>query len=250
MPIAKELKKVLTFRDADGKITASKGTVCNLIEDGGKRYVEKQWTAGDWVFSAEYEYQVEKHAYTQCIALNLPVPALLDFDDAQRKLCIEFVPGSRLDTPATDTKHLTAIVEFFDQFRGIGSPPSLSLHGMKDAAVRRYNTDQLQYLFPQDGVWTQIDAVYESFIRDLPQYAIPFDGILKNALLSGDRLFFIDFEWTIQGPYEFALARIAVEFNQYDSPEVMSRVERLISTTSFFFGSTCTVVSRNRCSST
>ena len=51
-----------------------------------------------------------------------------------------------------------------------------------------------------------------------------FDGIY--ALWDGT-LYCFDFEWTIAGPYEFTLARVAVEFNEYGNPEIISRVTEM-----------------------
>ena len=37
-------------------------------------------------------------------------------------------------------------------------------------------------------------------------------------------MFFVDFEWSIAGSYEFTLARIAVEFSRYDDADILARV--------------------------
>jgi len=45
-------------------------------------------------------------------------------------------------------------------------------------------------------------------------------------LLAEDTLKFIDFEWTISGPHEFTLARVAVESRALEHPEILKRVKR------------------------
>ena len=227
MKIIEKLKEVKVFRDSDGNIEAQKGTTCNLIEDGGRRYVEKQWVSGDWVFSGDYEYRVEKHIYQESNALGLPVPRLLGFDDADRKLRIEFTPGSRPETPCDDMRLLPPVLEFYDQFKNLTFPRGLELHKMDGGCVHKYRLDQLQFIFPEEGTWTHLDSLYESLLRDLPYFTLPFDRILHNALLRDGTLFFVDFEWTIAGPHEFTLARIAVEFKRYEDAEILARLDDL-----------------------
>ncbi|HDY65754.1 MAG TPA: hypothetical protein ENH84_05935 [Phycisphaerae bacterium] len=227
MKIIEKLKEINVFRDSDGNPSAQKGTTCNVIEDGGGTYVEKQWVSGDWVFSGDYEYRVEKHIYQGSNALGLPVPRLLDFDDADRKLRIEYTPGSRPKTPCGNMRLLLPVLQFYDQFKNIAFPSGPELHKMDESCIHKYRLDQLQFIFPEEGTWSRLDALYESFLRDIPYFTLPFDRILHNALLHDEGLFFVDFEWTIAGPHEFTLARIAVEFNRYDYPEIVSRVDDL-----------------------
>lgn len=215
------------FRDSDGNIEAQKGTMCNLVQVGADRFVEKQWVSDDWVFGADYEYRVEKHIYQECNALELPVPRLLEFYDTERKLRIEYVPGMRPDTPCRETHLLVPVLSFYDQFRNIGSPDEVALHKMDESCVHKYRLDQLQFIFPEEKTWTRLDTLYESFLQDIPYFTLPFDRILHNCLLGEEKIFFVDFEWTISGPHEFTLARIAVEFNLYDDTEILSRVNDL-----------------------
>lgn len=64
--------------NSDGE-SAQKGTTCNVVEHDGRTFVEKQWVTGDWVFSGDYEYYVEKHVYHVSPSLGLPVAGLLSF---------------------------------------------------------------------------------------------------------------------------------------------------------------------------
>ena len=227
MKIIEKLKEVAIFRDSDGQVTGQKGTTCNLIQDGDRQYVEKQWVSGDWVFTADYEYGVEKYIYQESNASDLPVPRLLDFDDTERKLCIEYISGTRPETPCNNRCHLSPVLQFYDEFRCIRFPDTLQLHKMDQDQVHTYRLNQLQYIFPAEEMWTHLDSVYESFLRNIRYFTLPFDRILHNSLLSDGRLFFVDFEWTIAGPYEFTLARTAVEFNLYDNVQILSRVDNL-----------------------
>ena len=215
---------MVVFRDPDGTVSGSKGSVCNLIEDGGEQHVEKKWVSGDWVFSADYEYRVEKFIYQQCNAMNLPVPRLLGFEDAERKLLLEYIKGTRVETPNDSEEYLRAVLRFQDRCKDIAVPASVRLWRMDEPLIHKYRLDQLKYIFPEESIWRRLDELYESFLADLEYFTIPFDQILKNAILSGETLFFVDFEWTISGPYEFTLARLAIEFNQYESPLILDRV--------------------------
>jgi hypothetical protein len=225
MEIIKTLKDVRVFRDDDGVQTAQKGTTCKLVQDGRQRYVEKSWVSGDWVFPGDYEYGVEKRVYNAANELGLPAPALIDCDDVKRTLLIEFIEGEPVQHPCSNERHLLAVLGFFDAFRQIAFSPSVQLYKMDGEAIHKYRLDRLQFRFPEDDVWQRIDSLYESFLKDIPYCSLPFDGILKNTIASGDGLVFIDFEWTIAGPHEFTLARTAVEFNEYEHSEILSRVE-------------------------
>jgi len=227
MNIIEKFKDVTVFRDSNGNIEGQKGTTCNLMDDGTQQYVEKQWVSGDWVFSVDYEYRVEKHIYQESNVLGLFVPQLLDFDDTDRKLRIEYISGVRPDTPCGNMQLLPPILQFYDQFKNITSPHGLALHKMDGSCIHKYRLDQLQFIFPEVETWTRLNVLYESFLGDPPCFTLPFDRILHNALLCDEGLFFVDFEWTISGPYEFTLARIAVEFNCYDDKQVLSRVDDL-----------------------
>lgn len=245
------LKEVVVFRDDSGQVTAQKGTTCDLIEDGDQQWVEKQWVTGDWLFEADYEYQVEKHIYRQANALGLPVPTLLDADDATRMLRMTYLAGTRLATPCEEVGHLPAVLRFYDLFKGIAFPNTLPLSPMDGERLHQHRRDQFRYGFPREDVWRRVDALYQQCLCDIPHDTIPFDRILHNTLLcedttrpqnvvgsidlkspwelnrSGSTIFFYDFEWTIAGPHEFTLARIAVEFNRCDAPQILSRVKRL-----------------------
>ena len=225
MEIVEKLKEVRVFRDSHGRVTGRKGTTCNVIRDGDRKYVEKQWVTGDWVFSADYEYGVEKHVYQESNAAGLPVPTLFDFDDDERTLRIEYVPGARPGTPCDDRCLLAPVLQFYDRFKHIAFPDALELQRMDGRQIHKYRLDQLQYIFPKKEVWAHIDSVYESFLRDISCFTVPFDRILHNALVGPGRLAFVDFEWTIAGSHEFTLARTAVEFNLYEGEEILARVD-------------------------
>jgi len=221
------LKEIVVFRNDDGQVSAQKGTTCDLIDDGGRQWVEKQWITGDWVFDADYEYRVEKHIYQQANARGLPVPELLDFNDAERKLWLAYLTGTRLDTPCREVGHLPAVLQFYDAFKEIAFPAALPLSRMDEARIYQYRLDQFQYIFPREEVWQRVIMLYEQCLRDIPYQTIPFDRILHNTLLCDGTLRFYDFEWTIAGPHDFTLARIAVEFTCCDEPQILSRVTRL-----------------------
>lgn len=203
----------------------SKGTSCVLIEDGGSTYVEKTWHFGDWLFGGEYEYNVEKHIYQEANARGLSVPQLLDFDDTDRKLRIEYVSGERVATPCLETYLLESALEFYDEFKTICFPKTRPLYTMDGAHMHDYRLDQLKHSKSYRAIWDQVDSMYESFLSDIPHYTVPFDQIVKNSFVCDRQLVFIDFEWTIAGPHEFTLARLAVEFNAYDDTRILSRVE-------------------------
>ena len=218
------LKEVTVFRDSDGRVAAQKGTTCTRFSDGQEEWVEKQWVSGDWVFPGDYEYGVEKCVYETANALGLPVPRLLGSNDEESKLLIEYVRGSRVSWPCDDSSLLTPVLVFFDAFKEIEFTHALTLFKMDEERIHKYRLDQLQFIFPEESVWKKLDSIYESFLQNIQYCSIPFDRILKNTILCDGTLFFLDFEWTIAGPYEFTLARAAVEFNEYDNPEITSRV--------------------------
>jgi hypothetical protein len=220
----RELSGVRVFRDPDGAVTGTKGTVCTLCEDGSGPFVEKHWASGDWIFSADYGYQVEKHLYQQCRTRGLPVPELIGCDDVERKLRIEYVEGPTLEPPCDSGRHLRHVLEFFDEFREIPGPPGLDLRPMEGDRMHRCRLSQLRYVFPEEQVWRELDELYEPFLEDVLDCAVPFDGVLKNTFLRDGELVFFDFEWTIAGPYEFTLARAAIEFSRYDDGPIISRV--------------------------
>ncbi len=218
------LKEVTVFRDSDGKVTGQKGTTCTRFSDGQQEWVEKQWVSGDWVFPGDYEYGVEKRVYEIANSLDLPVPRLLGSNDEERKLLIEYLEGSSVRWPCDDSSLLVPVLVFFDAFKEIEFTPELTLYKMDGERIRKYRLDQLQFIFPEEPVWKKLDSIYESFLQNIQYCSIPFDRILKNTILFKGTLFFLDFEWTIAGPYEFTLARTAVEFNQYAHSEILSRV--------------------------
>lgn len=218
------LKEVKVFRDSDGNATGRKGTVCSRFSNGPRQWVEKKWVSGDWVFPGDYEYGVEKYVYENADALGLPVPRLLDSNDEERTLHIEYIPGASISWPCEDRVLLNQVLSFFDVFKEMDFAPAVILFKMDGERIHKYRLDQLQYIYPDASIWRKLDSIYESFLRGIPYSSIPFDRILKNTLLWQGTLYFFDFEWTIAGPYEFILARAAVEFNQYDSPEIISRV--------------------------
>jgi len=221
------LKDVKVFRDSDGNTTGQKGTVCSRFSDGQRQWVVKKWVSGDWVFPGDYEYGVEKCVYEKAEVLGLPVPRLLESNDEERTLHIEYIPGTSISWPCEDSNLLPPVLSFFDVFKEIKFTPAVALFKMDGERIHKYRLDQLQFIFPDACVWKRLDSIYESFLRNIRYSSIPFDRILKNALLQDGTLYFFDFEWTIAGPYEFTLARAAVEFNEYDNPEIISRVTEM-----------------------
>ena len=227
MKIIKKLQEPRVLPTGDGTFGFRKGTACNVIEDGGQTYVEKQWLYGDWLFSGEYEYNVEKHIYQEANERGLAVPRLLEFDDTDRKLRMEYVEGVRVETPCSDLRHLSAALGFYDAFKTIRFPSTRKLYTMDGNHMHDYHVDQLKHSKRFRAIWRQVDAIYESFLCCIPYFTIPYDAILKNALARDNELVFMDFDWTIAGPHECTLARLAVEFSAYDNREILSRVDDL-----------------------
>lgn len=221
------LKEVKVFRDSDGNVTGRKGTACSRFCDGRQQWIEKKWVSGDWVFPGDYEYKVEKCVYKTADVMGLPVPRLLRSFDEKRTLHIEYIPGASISWPCEDMGLLPHVLSFFDVFKEFDFTPAVILYKMDGERIHKYRLDQLRYIFPEVSIWQKLDSIYESFLRKIPYSSIPFDRILKNTLLWDETLYFLDFEWTIAGPYEFTLARAAVEFNEYDNPEILSRVTEM-----------------------
>ncbi len=226
MKIIKRLQEPRVLPTVDGTYGFRKGTSCTVIEDGGETYVEKRWVYGDWLFSGEYEYNVEKCIYQEANARRLSVPKLLDFDDSDRKLRMEYVEGERVCTPCSELRHLSSALEFYDVFKAISFPETRTLYTMDGNHMRDYRVDQLKHSTRFPAMWREVDSIYQGFLRGIPHLTIPFDAILKNALVRDDKLVLMDFDWTIAGPHEFTLARLAVEFNAYDSTKITRRVDR------------------------
>ena len=225
MKTVKRLQQPRELPDKDGNPSGfRKGTSATAVEDGSRSYVEKEWIYGDWLFSAEYGYNVEKHIYQEANARGLSVPQLLDSDDTDRKLRVAYVEGERVGTPCSDLRYLSNALEFYDAFKTIRFPSTRELHTMGGAHMRDYELDQLKHSSFRP-IWEQVDQIYQAFLSDIPHYTMPFDAILKNALVCSGKLVFMDFDWTIAGPHEFTLARLAVEFNAFDNTQILSRVE-------------------------
>jgi hypothetical protein len=222
------IKKIREPRELPGEAGAPsgfrKGTACTVIEDGGRTYVEKEWLFGDWLFSAEYGYSVEKHIYQEANSHRLSVPQLFEFDDTDRKLRMEYVEGLCLDTPCSDLHYLSEALEFYDVFKTINFPATRPLCPMDGHHMHDYRLDQLKHSKRLRPMWEEVDAIYTTLLNGIPHVTIPFDAILKNALVRNNRLLFTDFDWTISGPHEFSLARLAFEFSVYDNPQIHSRV--------------------------
>lgn len=227
MHIVDKLQQVRMVPNSDGTEGEKKGTNVFVIEDNGRKHVEKQWVFGDWVFTADYEYHIEKCIYTRANAIGLPVPKLLDSNDSDRVLRLEFIQGPRIETPCVDTSLMMPVLQFHDQFKNIILPDDAPPHKMDHDCVHKYRLDQLKWHYPNDRTWKYLDRLYESFLKDIPYYTLPFDSILRNSLQCKAGLVFVDFEWTIAGPYEFTLARIAAEFRCYDAIEIISRADNL-----------------------
>ncbi len=225
MKLLKQLKDTMDFHDDEGNIVARKGTTCDLMAVGPERFVKKQWHSGDWVFDAEYEYAIEKHIYTDGNEAGLPIPRMVDFNDEDRSLLLEFVEGEYVETPCDDTSLLSDVVSFHDQYKGLGFPEKVAPILMDGDLIHNYRLEQLQYIFGAGQLCDTFDSIYESMLQGIGHAAIPFDRILHNTLNTNNGLCFYDFEWTVAGPYEFTLARIAVEFKAVDNQHILERVE-------------------------
>jgi hypothetical protein len=219
------LKDVLVWKDDKGKIVHQKGTRCTLIQNGSERLIEKEWVSGDWLFTADYQYSIEKSLYEKCGTLGLPVPKLIDSDDEKRVLHIEYIEGPKLKPPCKEIHHLLPILDFFDHYKKI--QPESDLWPITGQQIHTYHFQRIQYSIPDESAHDQIDQIFTSFLDGVRLFTIPFDAILKNVIVSNRGLYFIDFEWTIGGPYELVLARLASEFNLYDHDLIMERVESL-----------------------
>ena len=158
--------------------------------------------------------------------MGLPIPCLLQHDDDSRTLLFEYVEGYEIQTPCSDLSILPFVVDFQDEFKNLGFPPDLSPCAMDGEVINQYRLDQLEYILGTGEVAKSVCTIYESFLANLDYCTIPFDRILHNAITSAQGLIFYDFEWTITGPYEFTLARIAVEFDDYDNSYILDRVVR------------------------
>lgn len=228
MKIIKKLQEPRELPGEDGAPSGfRKGTACTVIEDGGRTCVEKEWLFGDWLFSAEYGYNVEKHIYQETNYRGLSVPQLFEFDDTDRKLRVEYVEGRCLETPCSDLHRLSDALEFYDVFKTISFPATRTLCPMDGNHMHDHRVDQFKHSKRFRAVWREIDAIYESFLAGIPHFTIPFDAILKNALVRDNKLVFTDFDWTVAGPYEFTLVRLAYEFTAYDNPYILSRVDHV-----------------------
>ena len=227
----KTIRKLREPRELPGEDGAPsgfrKGTACTAIEDGGRTYVEKEWLFGDWLFSAEYGYNVEKRIYQEANARGLSVPQLYEYDDTDRKLRMEYVDGRRVEAPCSDLQRLSDALEFYDVFRTISFPAARTLCPMDGDTMRDYRVDQLKHSKRFRPMWEEVDAIYATLLDDIPHFTIPFDAILTNALVRDNSLVFTDFDWTIAGPHEHTLVRLAYEFRAYDNPQILSRVDNL-----------------------
>lgn len=218
------LKDLLIWKDDNGNVTSQKGTRCTLIRDGETKVVEKEWVSGDWLFTAEYQYAVEKNLYEQCHALGLSVPRLIDSDDKKKILLLEYIEGPKLKPPCQDLNHLLPILTFFDCYKDIQLD---LLWPITKEQIAQYNFRCIQHAISDEEVCQRVDQIFRSFFDEAPLLTIPFDAILKNIIQGDDRLYFIDFEWSIAGPYELVLARLASEFNVYDNDLILGSVEEL-----------------------
>lgn len=202
-----------------------KGTYCDLIEKAGCRLVRKHFALGDWLFPAQYEYEVEKHVYLRGAELNLPIPRLIDHSDKERYIDIEFVEGSYPEIPATSPELLTEVLSFIDAFSTVGFPKKVLPERMAGHTLSSYRREQLEYLTDDIPLREEFHSLYESVLDDTRVKSVPFDRILHNTFATDSGLVFYDFEWTVSAPIEFALARIAVECQSHASSSVIDRVQ-------------------------
>lgn len=226
MKLVRRLKDTWENRDDDGNLLSQKGTTCDLLASGASRFVRKQWHTGDWVFSGDYEYAVEKHVYLIGNDLGLPMPKLFEFDDTNRSLLLEYVDGEYIDTPCDDYGILPEVLDFYDRYANIGIPEEVEPCTMEGGQIHNYRLEQLGWMFGPGDVYDTIDTIYEGFLQGVEHLMVPFDRILHNTMKTADGLQFYDFEWTITGPHEFTLARIAVEFRAYDHTLIRDRIGR------------------------
>ena len=121
------LKDVKIFRDSDGNVTGQKGTVCSRFSDGRRQWVEKKWVSGDWVFSQETTNTEWRSAFMKWqMFMGLPVPRLLESNDKERTLHIEYIPGASISWPCEDSGLLPPVLSFFDVFKEIDFAPAVS----------------------------------------------------------------------------------------------------------------------------
>jgi hypothetical protein len=224
MRIIGRIKDIHQIRDSDGTLLAQKGTTCDLIDIDGRRYVKKRWHTGDWLFSRDYAYGIEKAVYLHGNAGALPVPRMVDFSDEDCWILVEHLDGAAVPTPCCDPAKLTSVLRFLDQYRKIGLPDGLTPQRLDSEIHKDYFRETLEYVFARPQSATEIfDRYYEMLPRS-ELVTAPFDRILHNAIDTRDGLRFFDFEWTVAAPFEFALARAAVEFQAYDHPEIGRRI--------------------------
>ena len=140
-------------------------------------------------------------------------------------MLLEHIEGEYIETPCADKSLLSIVVSFQDEFKEIGFPSDLSPRLMDETETHEYRLEQLKYILGTGSLCDNVDSIYESFLCDINYATIPFDRILHNTLRTETGLRFFDFKWTIFEPYEFTLARIAVEFNSYNTREIWTRIE-------------------------
>ena len=137
---------------------------------------------------------MEKCVYEKAEVLGLPVPRLLESNDEERTLHIEYIPGASISWPCEDSSLLPPVMSFFDVFKEINFAPAVALFKMDGERIHKYRLDQLQFIFPDASIWQRLDTIYETFLRDIPYSSIPFDRLLKNTLLWDGTLYFFDAE--------------------------------------------------------
>jgi len=186
-----------------------KGTRITLVENDNKRWIEKKWISGSKIFSADYEYKNERNIYKYLNKTepNFHIPKLIDFNDSERIILLNYIPDARhINLKKTDKHLLDTVLNFYIDFSKIKFtdtplPVDYScdeIHQFRLFIINRVIKDS-------DIINHYLDLGYELMKNQTTHY-IPYDG-LHNAIKSYDKLYYLDFEWMISGPIEFLYAR-------------------------------------------
>lgn len=106
------VRDVIVYRDDEENPAARKGTRCVRLRDGDQELVSKKWVSGDWVFPGDYEYNVEKQVYMAANSMGLPVPELVEYDDGERELLLEYIEGESVEWPCDQRDLLRQVLHF------------------------------------------------------------------------------------------------------------------------------------------
>jgi hypothetical protein len=220
----KRLREIRYVRDDEGNVLTQKGTTCDLVGAEAASRIRKQWHLPDWLFSADYGYRMEKHIYQQGNAAGMMIPRLIEFDDATRTLELQYIYGRPATESSSATGYLPSVLAFLDGFRELSLPEDIVPEDIEGAVLRSYRREQLQYLCEDPVVRDEFHTLYERTLSSDSRVLVPYDRVLHNAFLTDNGLVFYDFEWSIAAPFEFALARAAVECEAYHSDGIWGRI--------------------------